>query len=118
MKKIIEETVSKEIDPYEVILDYLQEYDCWIYLSEDLVNRLKKLYPNHSEYRNVRPQSFVFWIRIDNRFGPGTNDITGLSMAIDKGTLWYTVSYVLGNLAEGEITPNVARDPEYIVFLS
>lgn len=109
-KKSITDKVTEDEDVFDKILFYAEQKS-WIYLTHDLVSRLKKKHKNH-EYACPRPEGDIFEIRKGEK---------EWDMHVDRDLVWNKIALL--TLTKPKLDwkeqPNyLDYDPEVIVFLS
>lgn len=105
MKKRLEEMVVPEnADIVETIIQLAEESKAWIYLSNDLVARLEKLYPPKQQVALTSGiVVFVVFEKYKNHYN---------KLIVDLDVVWNKVSVIPKKLVY------IAQDPEVIYFLS
>lgn len=108
-KKTLMGTVPENIDVANAIAACMTAYKCWIFISDELLTRLKNEHKDHYPY-NCVTSGIIFNIMKPN---------TTWTLYIDKGTVWHKVSLLLEETARFDEQPfRLAHDPEFIIFLS
>lgn len=108
-KETLMGTVPENIDVANAIVACMKKYKCWIFISDELLTRLKNEHKDHYPYSCVTT-GIIFEI---------TKPDTTWTLYIDKGSAWHKIHLLLDNIAAFDEQPfHLARDPEFIIFLS
>lgn len=104
MKKMIEKVIPKEANLFEVIADYIRQYEgaCWIYIDKELEGRLNEQYgrATHEGMFGYHIDEHVeLWVRHDFYWDRIINVKVFQDATMTK-------------------LPYIRDNPEYVIFLS
>lgn len=101
MKRIEEKVIPENVDLVSTIVQLATENASWIYISFDLVVRLRKRYYHYSYRSNVDGEIYEI-------YGEGSNR----KLFVDRNDAWNKVSII------PKKDVYIASDPDVIYFLS
>ena len=100
MKKTAEDIVPEDVDLKEKIIELAEANKCWIFLSNGLVERLKKKYPDNRPY--AIGDGWIFYMSPEHE----------TKLFVDEDRVWNKVSMI------PKKGVYVSDDPEILYFLS